>query len=315
MIIEDLNRRPIALHKSKIVEVLPEYFRSEYPTFVTFLESYYDFLDSSATNSFDTKIQDLFSTRDIDQTPESLLDLIGKELGGGLSSTSVFSDPRYSLKRFGELFRTKGTPVGAEQFFRSFFDIEPEIIYPKENLFTVGASEVGNEGQKLILDHARNQIYSIVYKTPLALQSWSELYKRYAHPSGYYFAGEVLLEGQENLELRTMPTVEFALSVDPIVVGQAVATFAPAFEQFTVLRADIDGVVYRANPLETVDKYSSVTLNILDSAYDNFAQMYTPNSFKFDDSGNGVLDSAAPDFSLSFETFDQEMFDSYGKAY
>ena len=31
----------------KVRESLPEYFTSEYPTLVTFLEKYYDFLDSA----------------------------------------------------------------------------------------------------------------------------------------------------------------------------------------------------------------------------------------------------------------------------
>jgi hypothetical protein len=67
--LQDLNRRPIALQKSKIKEILPEYFVAEFPTFITFLEKYYEFLDSDGTHSFDTQIQQLFSTRDIDQTP------------------------------------------------------------------------------------------------------------------------------------------------------------------------------------------------------------------------------------------------------
>ena len=59
--LQDLNRRPLPLQKSKIREVLPEYFVEEHPTFITFLEKYYEFLDSDGTYSFDTQLQQLFS--------------------------------------------------------------------------------------------------------------------------------------------------------------------------------------------------------------------------------------------------------------
>jgi len=313
--LEDLNRRDIPLQRRRIKEVLPEYFVEEHPTFITFLEKYYDFLDSDGTYSFNTQIEQLFSTRDVDQTPQALLDILGKELGQGISSVSNFTDPRYSIRRFGDLYRTKGTPVSAEQFFRSFFQVEPTIEYPKENLFTVGSSTIGVQDGKILQDHARNQIYSILYKIPLGLETWSELYKRFVHPAGYYFSVDVLLEGEVDLALRTMPTVLFDSAVGPSLIDEASATIAPSFQQFTTLEADADtGIIRRVNPEETVEKYGDYVIDSLNEFFINMATMFTPNSFKFDDS-NASVDSAAPDFSMTFETFDQEMFDSYGKAY
>jgi len=314
--LHDLNRRNLPLQKSKVREILPEYFVADYPTFVTFLEKYYQFLDSDGTYAFDTQIHQLFSTRDIDQTPQSLLDTLGKELGQQTSAISLFSDPRYSIRRFGELYRSKGTLVGAEQFFRSFFQIDvPETLYPKENLFTVGSSQIGYENSKVIQDYRRNQIYSILYKVPFGLTQWQDLYKDFVHPAGYYFSVDVLLQSEVDLDLRTMPTVLFDSAVGPSLITDVTSAPATSFEQFTTLQADVDtGIIYRANPEETVAKYADYQLDSLDASYDNLAQLFTPNSFKFDDS-NASADSAAPDFSMTFETFDQEMFDSYGKAY
>jgi len=313
--LQDLNRRPLPFQRSKIREVLPEYFIADYPTFITFLEKYYEFLDSDGTYAFDTQIHKLFSTRDVDQTPGSLLDTLGKELGQGISTVSNFTDPRYSIRRFGELYRTKGTAISAEQFFRSFFQVEPEIQYPKENLFTVGSSSIGWQDQKVIQDHARNQIFSILYKVPLGINAWSELYKSFIHPAGYYFSADVLIEGENDLALRTMPTVFLDSGVGPTLIDEASQVSGTSFEQFTTLQADAEtGIIHRAAQEETVAKYSNLQLDSLDNIFDNLAQMFTPNSFKFDDS-NASVDSAAPDFSMTFETFDQEMFDSYGKAY
>jgi len=313
--LKDFNRRNIPLQKSKVREILPEYFAADYPNFITFLEKYYEFLDSDGTYAFDTQIHKLFSTRDIDQTPESLLDYIGQELGSGVSTVGSFEDARYALRRFGEFFRTKGTLVSAETFFRLLFQIEPEIQYPKENLFTVGSSQIGYENGKVILDYARNQIFSILYKVPLGINVWSELYKTFVHPAGYYFSADVLIEDEVDLSLRTMPTVLFDSAVGPTLIDEASQVSGTSFEQFTTLQADaVTGIIHRAAQEETVSKYADLQLDSLDTMFDNLAQMFTPNSFKFDDS-NASIDSAAPDFSMTFETFDQEMFDSYGKAY
>jgi len=299
--LHDLNRRNLPLQKSKVREILPEYFVADYPTFVTFLEKYYQFLDSDGTYAFDTQIHQLFSTRDIDQTPQSLLDTLGKELGQQTSAISLFSDPRYSIRRFGELYRSKGTLVGAEQFFRSFFQIDvPETLYPKENLFTVGSSQIGYENSKVIQDYRRNQIYSILYKVPFGLTQWQDLYKDFVHPAGYYFSVDVLLQSEVDLDLRTMPTVLFDSAVGPSLITDVTSAPATSFEQFTTLQADVDtGIIYRANPEETVAKYADYQLDSLDASYDNLAQLFTPNSFKFDDS-NASSDSAAPYFSMSF---------------
>jgi len=314
--LQDLNRRPIPLQRSKIKEILPEYFVAEYPTFITFLEKYYEFLDSDGTYAFDTEIQKLFSTRDIDQTPETLLDILGNEFSQSISTVGNFSDPRYSIRRFGELYRAKGTPVAADQFFRSFFNVEPTIEYPKEKLFTVGSSAIGFQDEQVIQDHARNQIYSILYKVPLGLQTWSDLYKKFVHPAGYFFSVDVQIEENVDLALRTMPQVFLdSASGTLAVVAEGTTGFDASFEQFTTLQTDeLTGVVFRNNPEETIEKYQDLTMDSLDDIYDNIRQMLTPNSFKFDDS-NATADSAAPDFSITFETFDQEMFDSYGKAY
>ena len=311
---EDLNRRVIPLQRRRVSEALPEFFVSEYPKFVSFLETYYDFLDSSGQYSFNNKIEQLFATRDVDQTPDNLFDFLGKELGANLASTNIFEDKRYSIRRFGELYRNKGTSKGLEQFFRSFYQVEPTIEYPKEKVFNIGASTIGVDGQAVIQDHRRFQTLSIAYKTPLDISTWRELYLKYAHPAGFHFAADVEIEGT-GLASFTAPDVQLDSDAGVVSFEQsaAIVTSIP-FTQFTTLNTDSDGIVYRANPNEIVEKYEDFTLVALDSIYDNIAQIFTPNSFKFDDS-NVSADSAAPDFSLTFETMDQEMYDSYGKAF
>ena len=49
----------------KVREALPEYYTGEFPTLVTFLEKYYDFLDSdNGTHAFGDDVRQLFSKKD-----------------------------------------------------------------------------------------------------------------------------------------------------------------------------------------------------------------------------------------------------------
>ena len=280
--LQDLNRRDIPLFRRKIKETVPEFFRSEYPTFITFLEKYYQFLDSDGQHSFDTTIQKLFSTRDVDQTPENLLDLFGRELGAGLLSTSIFEDERYSIKRFGDLYRNKGTLVGAEQFFRHFYQIEPEITFPKEQLFKVGTSEIGPDQEKVLQNNERFQELSILFKTSLSSQTWKDLYKKYAHPAGFFFAGDVRLTQSASFLSNTPEVILVTDSFAVTVIDTATVSSITPFTQFTTLLSDPGtGLIFRHNPEEKISKYESLTIQQIDKIYRNYNTFATPSSFKF----------------------------------
>ena len=47
------NRRPRNFLHRKVRDALPEFFTQDYPKLVTFLEKYYDYLDSDGASSFD----------------------------------------------------------------------------------------------------------------------------------------------------------------------------------------------------------------------------------------------------------------------
>ena len=46
------NRRPRNFLHRKVRDALPEYFTQDYPKLITFLEKYYDYLDSDGASSF-----------------------------------------------------------------------------------------------------------------------------------------------------------------------------------------------------------------------------------------------------------------------
>lgn len=194
----DLNRLPISMKKSLVKEVLPSYFVSEYPNLITFLDAYYDFLDSD--ENFGDLIQDLHTIRDVEANTLLQLDLVFKEIALGISHTQ-FTTPREVLRNFAKFFRVKGTEYSAEGFFRAFFGEDVTVEYPKQNLFIVGESEIGMDSLKVLQDGALYQVLSVLVKVPLSIATWGNLYKKFVHPGGFYLGAEVLIQTTQSTSL------------------------------------------------------------------------------------------------------------------
>ena len=308
-ILEDKGRRDLSFTKPRVKEVLPEFYQSDYPTLVTFLEKYYQYLDSSGTGAFNTDIKNLVTIRDINQTEDKFLDLLVSEIGNGISAASFFEQPRLMTQLLADFYRVKGSLVSIEGFFRSFFNAEVVIEYPKDQLFTVGESEIGAESLKFLISNTLYQTFSILIKSGISVSDYEELYKRFVHPAGFFFAGQAQLEASDSIGLSAPGSEDLldSASGKSLVLGDAASTqTGTAFAQLTGLY-DSSGQDIRITTSEIITEYKDLSSNELDSFYDNIAQLLSPNSFKFDDSSN----DARPDTSLTTETMDNSMFTRY----
>lgn len=324
------NRRPKNFLIRKVRDALPEFYTSEFPKLVSFLENYYEFLDDSVgASSFDDDIRQLFAQRDVHEAKTQSLNSIISEITGGLPNGDNFTDARFTATRLAELAKNKGTRFATEEFFRTFFQQEAIISYPKDDIFVIGpgpypgvdvdssdasVSLIGAESGKVIQDYQLYQLYSILIKSGLSVTTWRELYKKFMHPAGWYFQGEVELVGQGDFGLGFMD-----LNADSIrpaafataIVGEAVSAPIAPFVEMTALY-DSGGRSYRASLADTISKYQDLTATDINKFYHSVEQLITPNSFTFDDSAaRDSAGAATPDFSLNLETMDNEMFTRY----
>ena len=74
------NRRPRNFLHRKVRDALPEFFTQDFPKLVTFLEKYYDYLDSDDVSSFDNQLRQIYQTRDTQETPSNLLSNLISEI-------------------------------------------------------------------------------------------------------------------------------------------------------------------------------------------------------------------------------------------
>jgi hypothetical protein len=302
--LENVGRRLTNLHNRSVKEVLPEHFTSDYPNLVQFLEYYYDFLDSDGGSAFETEINQLFSIRDITETPSEYLDQVIAELGAGLQNGDLFNNPRFTSRRFADHYRNKGSRFAVEEFFRAFFQQEVEVLYPKVDIFTVGRDAIGYDSQKFIQDYKRYQIFSILLKVGLGVPTYRELYKKFAHPAGFYFEGIVAVEGEANLGFDDMP-IALADSAFISLIGEA--NIDISLLSSTTGLTDSEGVGIRYNIDQLANLYSTLTAQQINNYYSSIAEFISPNSFTMDDSA----DSNTPLMSLSLETMDNNMFTRY----
>ena len=230
----DKNRRNINLKDPAIKEVLPEYFGASYPKFIRLLERYYDF---EKTNETTELLYHLFSSRDITETDIALLDFIEDELLLGQSYYQGFPDKRAAANFSSILFRTKGSRYSIEWFFRSFYDIDPEIFYTKNDIFKIGttSSFIGPDSLKFLHDDKLYQTFALLIKTSLPVDKWKDIYKLFVHPAGMYLGSSVLLESTANSETAEDATgadIEFYNS--PVYTVSS-GTTTPEGSTYTVL--------------------------------------------------------------------------------
>jgi phage tail-like protein len=221
------NRRPDIFHESRVKEVLSSHIRESYPQLVNFLDCYYDFMDSDGGNhAFDNKIHEILSLRDTEEVPEEFLAQLTYELASRLENNEKFTNARFALQRLAYLYREKGTPKGIEEFFKTFFQTEVEVIYPKKDIFIVGEDEIGPDYEHYIQDYRLYQNYSLLLKLGLSRNQYETLYKKFMHPAGWYFEGETSFTSE-----ATMPIgVSFPLE-DSAIISYVNEVYEPIFQQ------------------------------------------------------------------------------------
>jgi hypothetical protein len=318
--LRDINRRPISVQdKKQITGVLPEYFQSDYPKFASFLEAYYDYMDSdvSPTNLID----ELFLNRDITQVDIDLLSFIEDELLLGQQYFEGFVNKREAADYSSTLYKTKGTKYSIEQFFRVFYNTFAEVKYTKENVFIVGnvhdidkekanqnagitpyapvitvsASRIGPDDQRYLTDDKLYQKYALLIKSTLPIQTWRDIYKLFVHPAGMYVAGEVQIVSIAEPDYLTMPD-GIADSSGPRYVGIATESLI-AFNATNSVVQDLGSRLepFTLAPVQ-LGQLGNMTLAAFDTNFNNLANVQNPGSNTFDDDST-VADPSYPKMS------------------
>jgi hypothetical protein len=312
--VDSLNRVPSNFITSKVKEILPEHFATDYPNLVEFLESYYDYMEKD-DQGFSYFISSLYQARDLNTTLLDQLNSIFNEIGLDTNTTDFKINPRLVAKLFANFYREKGSANSAKLFFRGFFGEEVEIVYPKRNIFIVNESPLGPDSLRYIQDDKRYQIHSILIKSGIPISKWETLYKKFVHPAGWYLAGDIFVENVVNLNLGSMPIAIQDSNAGVTIFENTASIAAVTFTPITLIIADDgDSDLYaeRINPDRKLSTLSTITISSMADQYNSFIEFADENSPTFDQDSDGII--RAVDFTNTSETMDQSIFDYWDSA-
>ena len=279
-------RQKARFQRPHVKEILPEFYQSEYPKLISFLETYYDYTNEDKSATFDDKINNVFGIRDITSTDLKSLDYLLQEIGNGIDHTIFPKEGREERARLAprllaNLYRSKGTEVSAEQFFRMFFNEEVEVTYPKNNIFYLndkpGNSLIGPESVKFITDNRRFQIFSILLKTSLSFSDYEDLYKKFIHPAGFYLAADVATKGSSSIDTTGEGTNPLETPY-VFIETEAHASCAPEYSLLTMRETDAVDETFILSSEKLLTGYSGMTLERLNDLYGSIAEWGSPRS-------------------------------------
>lgn len=316
--LKDKNRRDINLREPQVESVLPSFFLSEYPKLVAFLKKYYEF--ETREESISEFINDLFEVRDINQVDLDLLQWFEDDFLLGQNYFEGFFDKRTAVQYSSYLYRSKGTRYSIRQFFKTFFNIEPDVVYTKQYIFTLNESKIGAESARYLTDNKLYQKYALQIRSELSVAQWRDPYKLLIHPAGMYLGGLTQIVGVGSFDGLQYDPGE---ADKPPIVLEGVGGITPlGFDQNTALFdfgiTDEGGTLKFRTNLGSTSSYPNpggndlndvgdLTVDNLDRLYSSLAEYLTPDSPTLDDDSDGTTTYAGFDIS-STETIDQEVF-------
>ena len=115
---------------------VPEFIRDEYPLFITFLEAYYEYLETkqgTQLNDLTSVSKDLRNISDVDDSIEDFEQQFFNSFATYLPK-DVTVDKAFLIKNVLPIYLSKGSEGSFKLLFRMLFSEELELIYPKNNI-------------------------------------------------------------------------------------------------------------------------------------------------------------------------------------
>lgn len=104
---------------------VPEFVREDYPTFVAFIQAYYEYLDENGV--------DLASLRDLDTTLDEFIQYFKNELAANMPANLQVQD-RFLLENIKKHYLAKGSESSFKLLFKLLFNKTVQLGYPGQQM-------------------------------------------------------------------------------------------------------------------------------------------------------------------------------------
>lgn len=195
--------------------VIPEHIRTGGGNLESFLEAYFEWLQSSK-NQPGHVINTLLENRDIDEAAEEFIEYLQREFATSIPQ-QIQADPRKLYKQVNDIYRSKGSIPSYEALFNLLFNDQIELYYPRVDLLKPSDGKwdqtqnryTSNDGfvsdKKYIQDSRYYQNFSYVIKTGQTIDYWQDAVKKLLHPTGFAFFGQVLIQSFASKRYSLIP--------------------------------------------------------------------------------------------------------------
>jgi len=256
---------PTTRIKEKISSIvgsqLPEFIQSDYPTFISFLEAYYEFIEQDQ-GAFEL-LQNARSYNDIDLTIPSFVQYFLNTYAQNITA-SVLVDKKLLVKKIKDLYEAKGSELSFKLLFRILFNKSVSVRYPYENVLRASG---GSWQQKLsirveTISGDRNTLTnktltyisnSVLYNTQIVeikilTSTLTEIFLNPNQAAPFYGL-------EDTVEVYTGSTLVFSGRIKPTITGFTVKNPGTGFKVGQIFTVNFSGGV------GTLIKVTEVTTN------------------------------------------------------
>ena len=125
--------RDIEKYISPLVkDMFPSFYRDEGALFITFVEAYYEWLESSGQTLFEAR--NLSNYRNIDKTIDEFIIYFKNKYLPNIQF-NVATNKELFIKNSLDFYRAKGTERAVDLYFKLIYGLEARVQYPGDNLF------------------------------------------------------------------------------------------------------------------------------------------------------------------------------------
>lgn len=131
---------------------LPEFIGEDYPLFTSFLEAYYEYLDSQINLDFK-------SIKDLDSVPDAFIQYIRDEISS--ISGKFLGNEKFLLSHVRDIYRSKGSEASFKLIFKLLYNKDIDIKYPQTQMLRVSDGK-WQQAYSLFVSNVTGDIYSLV---------------------------------------------------------------------------------------------------------------------------------------------------------
>lgn len=114
--------------------MFPSFYKEEGPSFIAFVKAYYEWLEQSGNVT--SQARNLLNYRDIDNTVDDYIIYFKEKYLKNIQFDTA-SNKKLLVKNSYDLYRSKGTELSIDLFFKLVYGISSEVYYPGDDIFRV----------------------------------------------------------------------------------------------------------------------------------------------------------------------------------